>query len=87
MTTKTTCLTPEEIRRKLAQLVDATPPERATFVGGIAFILDESGELHLRIAMQGEIATNEFVTCLYNAIREAMKEFLESRVPSDATRP
>ena len=85
MTTKTTFLDPEDIRSKLAQLVYATPPERATFVGGIAFILDESGELHLRLAMQGEIAINEFVTCLYNVIREAMKDFLESRVPSDAT--
>lgn len=85
MTTKTTFLDPEEIRRKLAQVVYATPPERATFVCGTAFILDESGELHLRIAMQGEITTNEFMTCLYNVIREAMKDFLESRVPTDAT--
>lgn len=35
--------------------------------------------------MQGEITTNEFMTCLYNVIREAMKDFLESRVPTDAT--
>ncbi|WP_346667375.1 hypothetical protein [uncultured Desulfovibrio sp.] len=85
MTTKTTFLTPEEIRSKLAQLVDATPPERATFVGGIAFILDESGELHLKIAMQGKITINDFMICLYKAIRGAMKDFLESGEPVDAT--
>lgn len=85
MTTKTTFLDPEEIRRKLAQVVYTTPPERATFVCGIAFILDENGEQHLRIAMQGKITTNDFTTCLYNVIREAVKEFLESRVPTDAT--
>ncbi|WP_300786103.1 hypothetical protein [uncultured Desulfovibrio sp.] len=85
MTTKTTFLTPEEIRSKLAQLVDATPPERATFVGGITFILDENGEQHLRLAMQGNISIEMLTNCLYNVIGEAMRYFLESRVPSDAT--
>lgn len=85
MTTKTTILTPEEIRRKLAQLVDATSPEQAMFVGGIAFIFDEGGELDLRIAMQGKITINDFMICLYKAMRGAMKEFLESGEPVDAT--
>ena len=85
MTTKTTFLDPEEIRRKLELLADATPPERATFVCGMAFILDENGDQHLRLAMQGNISLEKLTYCLYNAIREAMKDFLESRVPSDAT--
>lgn len=85
MTTKTTFLDPEEIRRKLAQLVDATPPERATFVCGMAFVLDENGNQHLRLTMQGNISFEKLTYCLYNAIREAMKGFMESRVPSDAT--
>lgn len=85
MTTKTTILTPEEIRRKLAQLVDATSPEQAMFVGGIAFIFDEGGELDLRIAMQGKITINDFMICLYKAMRGAMKKFLESGEPVDAT--
>ena len=51
----------------------------------LVFILDKSGELHLRISMQGEITTNEFMTCLYNATSEAMKDFLESCVPAEET--
>lgn len=85
MTTKNTFLDPEEIRRRLAMLGDATPPERAKFVCGMAFILNENGEQHLRLTMQGNISFEKLTNCLYNAIREAMKEFLESRVPSDAT--
>lgn len=85
MTTQTSFLGPEVIRRKLAHLADTTPPERATFVGGMAFILDENGDLCLRVAMQGGITINEFEVCLYNVIREAMKYFLESCVSTDAT--
>lgn len=85
MTTKTTFLDPEEIRRRLAMLGDATPPERATFVCGMAFVLDENGNQHLRLAMQGNISFEKLTNCLYNAIREAMKDFMESRVPSDVT--
>lgn len=85
MTTKNTFLDPEEIRRRLAMLGDATPPERATFVCGMAFVLDENGNQHLRLAMQGNISLEKLTYCLYNAIGEAMKNFMESREPSDAT--
>lgn len=85
MTTKTTLLDPEEIRRKLAQLGDITPPERATFVCGVVFILDESGELYLRHIMQGEISLEKLTNCQYNVTRRVMKSFLESCVSADAT--
>lgn len=85
MTTKTTFLDPEEIRRKLALLGDATPPERAKFFGGIVFILDESGEQHLRLIMEGNISFERFTNCLLNTTSEAMKDFLESCVPAEET--
>lgn len=84
MTTKTTFLEPEDIRRRLAQLVDGTPQERATFLCGMVVVLDENGNQHLRLAMQGDVAIENFTNCLYNTIREAMRSFLDSCVPTDA---
>lgn len=85
MTTKTTFLDHETIRRKLNELGDITPPERATFLCGTVVVLDENGNQHLRLAMQGDVSSEKFMSCLYNTIREAMKTFLESCVSSDAT--
>lgn len=84
MTTKTTFLEPEEIRSKLAQLGGITPPERATFLCGMVVVLDENGNQHLKIAMQGEIAFNELEDCLYDIFREAMKVFLDACASADA---
>ena len=85
MTTKTTCLDPEEIRRRLNELVGITPPERATFLCGMVVVLDENGNQHLRLAMQGDVSFEKLTNCLYNTIREAMKSFLESCVPAEET--
>ena len=85
MTTKTTFLEPEALRRKLNELGDIALPERATFLCGMVVVLDENGNQHLRLAMLGDVAFEKFTNCLYNTIREAMKTFLESCVSSDAT--
>lgn len=85
MTTKTTFLEPEDIRRRLAQLVDGTPQERATFLCGMVVVLDENGNQHLSLAMQGDVSFQKIVNCLLSMTGEAMKSFLESYVPSDET--
>lgn len=86
MTTKTTFfLEPEAIRRKLNELGDIALPERAKFVCGIVFILDESGELYLRHLMQGEISIEKLTNCQYNVTRKVMKSFLESCVSAEET--
>ena len=85
MTTKTTFLEPEDIRRRLNELVGITPPERATFLCGMVVVLDENGNQHLRLAMQGNISLEKLTNCLLNTTSEAMKDFLESCVPAEET--